>query len=61
MASAEHEPIVEVLGQSPQWGPEAKPLIKESGGKAPRPEAGGILISNAKNKIETENKSQMEK
>jgi len=35
MASAEHKPIPAVWGQSPQWGPGAEPLVRESGGKAP--------------------------
>jgi len=33
MASAEHEPIMGVWGQSPQRGPAAEPLVR--GGKAP--------------------------
>jgi len=41
-----------VWGQSPQWDPAAKPLVRGSGAKPP--EAGGILISHAKNQIETE-------
>jgi len=41
----------EVWGQS-QWDPAAKPLVRGSGAKPP--EAGGILISHAKNKIGTE-------
>ena len=59
MASAEHEPITGVWGQSPQRGPGAEPLVKPpaeplymiplrlllsaSGGEAP-PEAESILI-----------------
>jgi len=35
MASAEHEPITEVWGQSPQRGPGAEPLVGWSGGEAP--------------------------
>jgi len=35
MASAEHEPITGVWGQSPQRGPEAEPLVRGSGGEAP--------------------------
>jgi len=35
MASAEGEPITGVWGQSPQWGPGAEPLVRESGGEAP--------------------------
>jgi len=35
MASAEHEPITGVCGQSPQWGPGAEPLVRGSGGEAP--------------------------
>ena len=41
MASAEHEPIMGVWGQSPQLGPGAEPLVR--GGKAP-PEAESILV-----------------
>ena len=33
MASAEHEPIMGVWGQSPQWGPGAEPLVR--GAKPP--------------------------
>jgi len=33
MASAEHEPITEVWGQSPQRSPEAEPLVR--GAKPP--------------------------
>ena len=43
MASAEHEPITVVWGQSPQRGPEAEPLVKGSGGRSP-PEAESILV-----------------
>jgi len=42
MASAEHEPITGVWGQSPQWGPGAQPLVRRSGGAKP-PEAESIL------------------
>jgi len=35
MASAEREPIT-VWGQSPQRGPGAEPLVRGSGGEAPR-------------------------
>ena len=35
MASVEHEPITGVCGQSPQRGPGAEPLLRESGGEAP--------------------------
>ena len=35
MASAEHEPIMGVCGQSPQRGPGAEPLVRGSGGEAP--------------------------
>ena len=35
MASAEHEPITGVWGQSPHRGPGAEPLVRGSGGKAP--------------------------
>ena len=35
MASAEHEPITGVWGQSPQRGPGAEPLVRGSGGEAP--------------------------
>jgi len=35
MASAEHEPIMGVWGQSPQRGPGAEPLVRGSGGEAP--------------------------
>ena len=40
MASAEHKPIMEVWGQSPQWGPGAEPLVR---GAKP-PEAESILV-----------------
>jgi len=43
MASAEHEPIMGVWGQSPQWGPGAEPLVRRSGGQSP-PEAESILV-----------------
>ena len=35
MASAEHEPIMGVCGQSPQRGPGAEPLVRGQGGEAP--------------------------
>jgi len=47
------------LGAEPPVGSRGK--APHQGVRGPCPEAGGILISNAKNKIETENKSQMEK
>ena len=40
MASAEHEPIMGVWGQSPQRGPGAEPLVR---GACP-PEAESILV-----------------
>jgi len=43
MASAEHEPITGVWGQSPQQGAEAEPLVRGSGGQSP-PEAESILV-----------------
>jgi len=43
MASAEHEPVTEVWGQSPQQGPGAEPLVRGSGGQSP-PEAESILV-----------------
>ena len=43
MASAEHEPITGVWGQSPQRGPGAEPLVRGSGGLCP-PEAESILV-----------------
>ena len=43
MASAEHEPITGVWGQSPQRGPGAEPLVRRSGGRSP-PEAESILV-----------------
>ena len=43
MASAKHEPITGVWGQSPQRGPGAQPLVRESGGRTP-PEAESILV-----------------
>ena len=43
MASAEHEPITGVWGQSPQRGPGAEPLVRGSGGLR-RPEAESILV-----------------
>ena len=42
MASAEHEPITGVWGQSPQRGPGAEPLVRGSGAKPP--EAESILV-----------------
>jgi len=38
----EREPITGVWGQSPQWGPGAEPLVRESGGRSP-PEAEKLL------------------
>jgi len=43
MASAEHEPITGVWGQSPQRGPGAEPLVSGSAGQSP-PEAESILV-----------------
>ena len=43
MASAEHEPVTGVWGQSPQRGPGAEPLVRGSGGRSP-PEAESILV-----------------
>ena len=43
MASAEHEPITGVWGQSPKRGPGAEPLVRGSGGRSP-PEAESILV-----------------
>ena len=43
MASAEHEPIMEVWGQSPQRGQGAEPLVRRSGGRSP-PEAESMLL-----------------
>jgi len=43
MASAGHEPITGVWGQSPQRGPGAQPLVRGSGGRSP-PEAESILV-----------------
>ena len=40
MASAEHEPLTAVWGQSPQRGPGAEPLVR---GRRP-PEAESILV-----------------
>ena len=34
MANAEHEPITEVWGQSPQRVPETEPLVRGLGGEA---------------------------
>jgi len=42
MASAEHDPITRVWGQSPQRGPGAEPLVRGSGAKPP--EAESILV-----------------
>jgi len=42
MASAEHEPITGVCGQSPQRGPGAEPLVRGQGAKPP--EAESILV-----------------
>jgi len=39
MASAEHEPITRVWGQSPQRGPGAEPLVRGSGAKPPEAES----------------------
>jgi len=44
MASAEHEPITGVWGQSPQRGSGAEPLVRGSGGQSPPPEAESILV-----------------
>jgi len=43
MASAEHEPIMGVWGQSPQRGPGAEPLVRGSEEQSP-PEAESILV-----------------
>ena len=43
MASAEHEPTTGVLGQNPQRGPGAEPLVRGSGGRSPH-EAESILV-----------------
>ena len=43
MASAEHEPITGVWGQSPKRGPGAQPLVWGSGGRS-APEAESILF-----------------
>jgi len=43
MASAEHELITGVWGQSPQRGPRAEPLVMGSGGRS-TPEAESILV-----------------
>ena len=43
MASAEHEPITGVWGQSTQRRPGAEPLVRGSGGRSP-PEAESILV-----------------
>ena len=42
MASADHEPITGVWGQSPHRGLGAEPLVRGQGGEAP-PEAESIL------------------
>jgi len=52
MASADCEPVTGIWGQSPSGVQGDKVLVRGSGAKAP--EAGGILISDAKNKTETE-------
>jgi len=49
MASAERKPIEGAWERSPQWSPEAKAMLRKSGGFAP--EAGGILISHAKTRL----------
>ena len=43
MASAKREPIMEVWGQSPQRSPGAGPLVGESGGVCPLPEAESLV------------------
>jgi len=43
MASAEHELITRVWGQSSQRGPGAEPLVMGSGGRSPH-EAESILV-----------------
>jgi len=43
MASAEHEPITRVWGQSPQRGPGAELVFRGSGGRIP-PKAESILV-----------------
>jgi len=43
-ASAEHEIIMGVWGQSPQRGPGAEPLVRGAGGGAKPPEAECILV-----------------
>ena len=43
MTSAKREPEMWVWGLFPQWNPEAKPLIRESGGFTP--EAGEFLAN----------------
>jgi len=43
MASAEHESITGVWGQSPQRGLGAEPLVRGSGGRSP-PEDESILV-----------------
>jgi len=42
MASAEHESITGVWGQSPQRGPGAEPLVRGEGAKPPETES--ILV-----------------
>ena len=44
MASAEHETIMGVWGQSPQRGQGAEPLVRGSGGGEAPPEAESILV-----------------
>jgi len=46
---AEHEPNNGVWGQSPQWGPEAEPLVSVSGGQS-LPEAENFLAFGAQRK-----------
>jgi len=38
ITSAEREPITGIWGPSRHRGPEAEPLVRESGGEAPKPE-----------------------
>ena len=55
MASAEHEPITGVWGQSPQRGPEAEPLVWGARGRCPS-EAESIFgnwMSNGAGKFST--------
>jgi len=51
MVSAERKPIADVWWWSTQWGP--GPRGKAPGQGTKPPESGGILISDATNKIET--------